>query len=135
MKGGCYCGEVRYEITGDALMKAQCHCRECQYITGGGPNYFLIVRAHQLTFTRGTPKTFERDDLDDPRIRHFCGTCGTHLTTRPQDEAWVVIKVDTLDDPAGDYGGPDLAIYMKDAQPFHELPDGLPQFDERAPGR
>lgn len=135
MNGRCYCGQIHYEISGDPVMKAQCMCRECQYITGGGPNFFMIVTPDQLSFTKGTPKTFERDDLDDPRIRHFCGNCGTHLTTRPQDEAWVVIKIGTLDNPAEDYGGPDMAIFMKDAQPFHTVPDGMPCFEDRPPRR
>jgi hypothetical protein len=38
VEGGCYCGAVRYRADGTPLMKAQCHCRECQYITGGSPN-------------------------------------------------------------------------------------------------
>lgn len=133
MKGRCYCGEVHYEISGAPLMKGECLCRECQYITGGGSNFFLVAASGDFAFTRGTPKAFQRSDLPNPRIRHFCATCGTHLTTRPQNQAWIVVKVGTLDDPAGDYGGPDHAIFLKDAQPFHVLAEGLPRFMEREP--
>ena len=133
MKGRCYCGEVQYEVSGAPLMKGECLCRECQYITGGGPNFFLMAAAGDFAFTKGEPKTFQRSDLPDPRIRHFCPTCGTHLTTRPQSGPWVVVKVGTLDDPAGAYGGPDVAIFMKDAQPFHVVAEGVPCFAERPP--
>ena len=34
--GGCYCGALRYEAEGDPIMKGECHCRECQYLTGSG---------------------------------------------------------------------------------------------------
>ena len=38
LEGGCCCGAVRYVAEGDPVMRAQCHCRECQYVTGGAPN-------------------------------------------------------------------------------------------------
>lgn len=49
--GGCLCGEVRYEMEG-VFNVAVCHCRECQYASGGGPNYIALVptpavRLHQ----------------------------------------------------------------------------------------
>jgi hypothetical protein len=43
LEGGCYCGQVRYKAEGDPMMKAQCHCRECQYISGGSPNMFVLM--------------------------------------------------------------------------------------------
>jgi hypothetical protein len=33
---------VRYVAEGKPRLKAQCHCRECQYISGGAPNMFLL---------------------------------------------------------------------------------------------
>ena len=41
-EGGCYCGQVRYVAERKPQLKAQCHCRECQYISGGAPNMFLL---------------------------------------------------------------------------------------------
>lgn len=133
MQGRCYCGELHYEVTAKPLMKAQCHCRECQYITGGGPNFFMLVPDAGFAFTKGTPREFARSDLDNPRLRQFCPTCGTHITTRIRELGLTVIKIGTLDDPAAAYGGPKLAIFMKDAQPYHQVAEGLPCFQDRPP--
>lgn len=132
LTGGCYCGNVRYEATGKPMMKAQCHCRECQYLTGGSPNMFLAMPINEFTYTKGAPKLFARSDLEKPVTREFCPECGTHLVTRPQRLPAVILKVGTLDDPTL-FGGPDMAIYTVDKQAFHSIPDGLPEF-ERLPG-
>ena len=70
--GHCYCGELRYEFEGDAMMKAQCHCRECQYVTGGAMLYFMVVPGAGFKWTKGSPKTFTRSDLESPVTRGFC---------------------------------------------------------------
>jgi len=131
LEGRCYCGKVRYVAEGEAMMKAQCHCRECQYITGGAPNMFMAVPVEGFRFTQGSPKQFTRSDLEKPVTREFCPNCGTHLITRPNRPV-IIIKVGTLDDPS--QFAPQMAIYTIDRQPFHEIPAGLPAF-ERMPTR
>lgn len=127
-KGRCYCGELRYEAEGQAMFKAQCHCRECQYISGGGANLVMALPADGFRYTEGTPKTFARTDLEGPAVREFCATCGTHIITRtPRNPSVVILKVGTLDDPAA-WGGPMVAIWMDDAQPFHQVPEGVATF-------
>lgn len=133
MQGGCYCGAVRYEITEKPILKAQCHCRECQYISGGGPNYFMTLPASGFQLTQGRLQDFIRSDLEYPVTRQFCPICGTHITTQLRSMGLTVLKIGTLDDPAGDYRGPKMAIFMKDAQPFHLVAEGLTQHDGTVP--
>src|SRR3984885_2680852 len=109
LEGGCYCGALRYKAEGDPMMKGQCHCRECQYITGGSPNVFIAMPIAGFSYIRGTPKKFARKDLEKPVTREFCAECGTHVATRPQGFPAVIVKVGTLDDPK-EFGGPSMAI-------------------------
>ena len=133
LEGGCYCGKVRYVAEGEPMRKGQCHCRECQFITGGAPNMFVVMPSAGFAYTKGAPKQFTRGDLENPVTREFCPDCGTHLATRPPGRPVIVVKVGTLDDPKL-YGGPQMAIFTIDKQPFHQIPDGLPAF-ERMPQR
>jgi hypothetical protein len=132
LEGGCYCGALRYQAEGEPMMQAQCHCRECQYITGGAPNMFIAMPIAGHRYTKGEPKSFARSDLEGAVTREFCADCGTHVATKPPRFAAVIVKVGTLDDP-GQFA-PKMAIYTLDTQPFHTIPEGIPAF-ERLPGR
>lgn len=130
-EGGCYCGAVRYRADGDALLRAQCHCRECQYITGGAPNLFMVMPEAEFHFTQGEPKAFRRPDLETPVTREFCPECGTHLLTRsPKRPGAVIIKVGSMDDPT-EFQMPQVAIFTCDKQAYHQIPDGVPSHDKR----
>ncbi len=133
IEGGCYCGAVRYEVDGDPLFKIQCHCRECQYCAGGGPNYALGMPEAAFRYTKDQPAAFSKPDLENPVSREFCATCGTPILTRaPGLPGTVILKVGSMDDPS-QYEGPLLVIYTSEMQAFHLLPEGVPAF-ERFPG-
>jgi hypothetical protein len=133
VEGGCYCGALRYRAEGDPVFRGQCHCRECQYISGGNPNPFLAMPEAGFGYTKGVPKEFRRSDLEKPITREFCAECGTHILSRSADMVeTVILKVGTLDDPSL-FGQPQMAIFTIDEQSFHHIPDGIPSF-ERTPG-
>lgn len=133
LEGGCYCGAVRYKAEGEPMMKAQCHCRECQYISGGAPNMFTLMPVDGFSYTKGVPKQFSRSDLDRAVTREFCAECGTHMITRRPGLPAVVLKIGTLDDPSL-FGGPQMAIFTIDKADYHHIPEGMPSF-ERLPPR
>ncbi|KQR77162.1 hypothetical protein ASG35_12965 [Burkholderia sp. Leaf177] len=131
LTGHCYCGHLSYRAEDEPLMRLQCHCRECQYLSGGGPNVLIVMPGSAFTYTAGSPKQFTRPDLAAPVTRDFCPECGTHILTRsPRMPGLMLIKVGTLDDP-GIYGMPDRIINLADKQSFHCLPDGIPTFEKR----
>jgi hypothetical protein len=132
LEGGCYCGQLRYKAEGEPMMKGQCHCRECQFISGGDANVFVAMPIASFAYTKGAPKTFSRSDLETPVTREFCANCGTHIVSKPPGFPAVIIKVGTLDDPKM-FGNPNMAIYTIDKQSFHHIPEGMPAF-ERLPG-
>ena len=132
-QGKCYCGAIRYESDADPVFKLQCHCRECQYISGGMANVVMALPEDSFSYSQGEPKQFRRADLDNPVTREFCDQCGTSLTSRsPNAPGMVMVKVGTLDDPAT-FSAPQMAIFTCDRQEFQHLPEGVPAF-EKTPG-
>ena len=130
IEGGCYCGEIRYISEKPEQGQLQCHCRECQYITGGNPNAIMVVPEEGFRFTKGAPSSFAREDLERPVTRFFCATCGTAIGTRsPARPGSFIIKIGTLDDPSGFQ--PQMAIFTIDQQPYHHIPEGIPVHHRR----
>lgn len=131
--GRCYCGNIQYRASGEPALKVQCHCRECQYLSGGSANVTIGMPAAGFTYTQGAPKQFARSDLAHPVTREFCPDCGTQILSKAPHALpdVMLIKVGTMDDPA--QFRPDLAIFTVDQQSFHHVPDGMPAF-ERMPG-
>lgn len=133
IEGGCYCGSVRYSLDGEPIFRAQCHCRECQYMTGGAPNMVMGLPDADFRYTQGETRSFTRPDLDNAVTREFCPDCGTPLLTRsPAMPGAIILKAGTMDDPSL-YEGPQMAIFCCDKQSFHTIPEGVPSFD-KAPG-
>ena len=130
--GGCLCGAVRYEITGQPLSSAHCHCRSCQRALGAGFATWCKVAAEDFAVTRGEVALCETS----PSVtRGFCGRCGTSLTydaameVEGQDwsgEAW--FSAASLDEPA--IATPRAHVYVSERQPWIKFDDGLPTFEE-----
>lgn len=128
MEGGCYCGAIRYRASGPPTLRAQCYCRACQHISGGGPNEYALIEPNELAYTHGSPASYRRLDLPHPVTREFCGTCGTHVLTRRPGLRQVVLKVGTLDEPDR-AGSATLAIFCAEKARFHVIPENIPAFD------
>ena len=125
LEGSCYCGKIRYAAAGKPMLRAQCHCRPCQYFSGGAANMFLLMPVDGFRYVRGEPCRFKRDDLERAVTREFCGDCGTQLITRRPGLNAIVLKAGTLDDPA-QYGECQMAINASDRQAFNCIQEGLP---------
>jgi hypothetical protein len=133
IEGGCACGAVRFKISGDLMGTGVCHCRSCQYATGGPPNYVVLAPKGAFAVTKGEAKVHRSiSDLGNEVGRAFCAECGTPLYTLPAAILpFVPVKVGALDDPS--IYQPGVHLYMDDAQPWHLTHEGVPQFPKMPP--
>lgn len=131
--GGCACGAVRYEVEGDPIAQVACHCRACQYASGGAPTLAMLFPRPALKVTKGEARTYwSQGDSGGKVGRSFCAACGTPLFSEPVDAgAMAVVKVGSLDDPS--QFKPQLHIWTELAQPWHRFEEGVPQM-ARNPG-
>jgi len=100
MTGGCLCGAVRYETTGDSFLINHCHCRSCRKHTGAAVVTLAGFKADQVSFSGDQRQIY----ASSPGVgRAFCPKCGTPLTwegiSSTQGGPIFEIHISTFDTP------------------------------------
>ncbi len=131
--GGCLCKAVRYEVSMEPMAVMNCHCRDCQYASGGGFTTAVVVMKDAFTLTQGAPKGHTvTGDSGGQVTRYFCGDCGSPVYSTPDGgRPLTVVKAGSLDDPSWlKLGG---ALYTKSAQPWSHIDENLMRFETMPP--
>ena len=69
IEGGCYCKGVRYRAEGEPILRAECYCRECQYITGGGNLMMIAMPSSGFEITKGAVKDRSEEHTSELQSR------------------------------------------------------------------
>lgn len=87
MKGGCQCGNIRFEIRGELGKASICHCRMCQKAFGNFFAPLVSVRGASVIWSNELSR-FQSSNLVK---RGFCEKCGTPLTYEAPDGLAIAI--------------------------------------------
>ncbi|MDA8364538.1 MAG: GFA family protein [Gammaproteobacteria bacterium] len=129
LRGGCLCGAVRYEITGEANRFYHCHCRRCRKATGTGHASNVVVTLGSARWTTGEEHLGQYKVPEAKRFATcFCRNCGSPLPRIAPDLSRAVIPAGSLDTDPGirpmarifwdsraewSCGGDDLPVYSE----------------------
>lgn len=128
--GGCRCSRLRFSVGGEPLGGLACHCRDCQYASGGSANLTWVFKEADFHIDAGTPKCFKAKPKSGGT--YFCENCGVHIYSKPDNNPdLVAIKVGAFDDAEGFFVQADL--WMSSAPPWHNAHDGAAQFSNNFP--
>lgn len=87
--GGCLCGDVRIEASGQPNRVGLCHCLDCRK-HHGAPFFAAAIFPEGAVSVTG--------DTNQYSGRHFCRNCGSSVFNRFGDE--VEVHLGTLDTPS-----------------------------------
>jgi hypothetical protein len=130
LSGGCHCGAVRYEVEGEPVHHAICHCGDCRASAGAPMVAWLAVKDEQFRIIAGEVATYTGATGSE---RSFCPSCGTGLFFRNAQflPGLVDIQSATLDDSAE--VAPGAQIQCAERLPWMTRLGEMPEF-ERFPG-
>lgn len=100
--GGCRCGQVSYEITGEPKWKVSCHCNWCQTTSGSAFRTFIMFDEADLHMAGDSLQSYEDTATDHgrPMVNQFCGNCGTLIGIKVPSMADRHISIGSLDQRA-----------------------------------
>lgn len=78
LTGECFCGEIKYEISGPLMDPLSCHCSRCRKAFSSQSSNYARVRSGDFRWVAG------EEGLTPYIGKHgfgllFCGTCGSTL--------------------------------------------------------
>jgi hypothetical protein len=131
--GGCACGAIRYEASGEPIFQNHCQCLDCQKRSGTGHGSYITFGRRDDVKITGQPSIWRMiADSGNEKAQAFCPTCGTpvYVTFVAMPEV-TAIQATSLDDP-GQFN-PHAVTYTARGYAWDTIDPGLQPF-ERMPG-
>jgi hypothetical protein len=131
-EGGCLCGAVRYQATGQPMRATVCHCTFCQRITGSAFGVWVTYRKEQVALVGEYTTHEHRSDESGRWIKmEYCPRCGTSIGATFERSAELRSQLaGTFDDPS--WISITRHIWTRSARPWVPIPEGVPRFEKQA---
>jgi hypothetical protein len=130
-QGGCRCGKVRFEVTGEPLLTLACHCTGCQRMTASA---FSLSEGYSTDALRLLVGETVIGGVHGPSRHHHCEYCKSWLYTEPEGvDGFVNVRSTMFDQPRTEK--PFVEVYVGEALPWAVIDaaksyDALPAVDE-----
>jgi hypothetical protein len=130
--GRCLCGAVTIAVKGTPVRMAQCHCRDCQRMTGTGHASNAFFNSADVEVAGATNSVTVTTDSGNASIRHFCPVCSSRVFgTNSARPGVLVVPVGVLEDSS--WFAPEVVVYTRSAPAWDLTTDAVPHFDAMPP--
>jgi len=120
-EGQCFCGAVRFEVTGDPVGAGFCHCKTCRSWKAAPFQAFTLWKSDSVKVTQGENLIGDYTNNGETH-RQWCTACGGQLLQRHPSADLVNVFPATI--PAFRFA-PELHVHY--ASTVLPIRDGLPK--------
>jgi hypothetical protein len=132
-KGGCQCGQVRFEFTGEPINEVFCYCTDCQTRTGSDKWFGIWIPTENFNFVgEKEPQPYTTQDSSGNDIHCYtCPNCGVSLSVEFTSAGFHTVAASNIE--GNNEFKPKLAIFASSAPNWAILPSDIPIFDRLPP--
>lgn len=132
-KGGCLCGKVRFEITGEIENIVYCHCSRCRKAQGSAFATNGNVAVDKFSFISGEEEMTGYESTPGQMI-YFCRHCGSPIISKSYSAPDKVrIRLGVIESDIDER--PMAHIFSTSKANWDEICGELPQYESYEPGR
>jgi hypothetical protein len=116
-EGGCRCGKVRFEASGEPLLTIACHCTGCQRMTASA---YSLSEGYTADTFRVTDGETAIGGLHGGTRHHHCDYCKSWLYSQPEGvDGYINVRSTMFDDPRTER--PFVECYLSEALPWARI--------------
>lgn len=120
----CFCGTVKFDVSGEPALMGFCHCESCRHWSAGPVNAFSLWQPDAVKVTAGNDQ-IQSFSLTPNSLRKWCATCGGHLFSEHPGMGLVDVYAALLPTDAFK-----PALHVNYAEAVLPIRDGLPKFKD-----
>ena len=120
--GACFCGEVRFEVSGEPNMMGYCHCTDCASWAGAPVNAFSLWPTDSVRVVAGQDSLGNYAKTPGSQ-RKYCTRCGGHVFSDHPEMGMVDVYLNNV--PDVEHKG---AMHIYYGEKTMAVPDGLPKY-------
>ena len=130
-EASCFCGAVKFSLSGEPEAMAYCHCDSCRHWSAGPVSAFTLWKPDAMQILQGMEKmaTYSKNPLTDNENivsnRQWCKSCGGHICT--EHPVMGLIDVPAVLIKELDFE-PSFHVHYQET--VHSMKDGLPKFSD-----
>ncbi|HIL63448.1 MAG TPA: GFA family protein [Porticoccaceae bacterium] len=130
ISGECFCGDVSYSINGPLRDARSCHCSRCRKAFSAQASAYALVSPEDFEWITGEELLTLYQNSYGFGLQ-FCNKCGSTLCGVFNGAVHGITLGCVNGDPEVEIG---RHIYVGSKAKWEIIPDGVPQYDEAAPG-
>ena len=124
--GECFCGQVKYQISGPLKDPRSCHCSRCRKAFSSQASAYAQVDPQDFQWLSGENLLTSYVSQQDYGLQ-FCSVCGSTLCGIYKGEVHGITLGCLNDDPGIEIG---RHIYVGSKAGWEVMPEGVVQFEE-----
>lgn len=127
--GECFCGSIKYQVTGKLRDAKSCHCSRCRKAFSAQASAAAFVNPDEFTWLSGDNLLTSYIGVHGYGLQ-FCKKCGSTLSTIYKDQI-IQVTLGCVN------GNPDIEIgqhiFVGSKANWEVIPEGVIQFEGRPP--